>query len=120
MGILDQSVLDQFEELQMDGEPDILLEVIDSFLETSPKRILDIENAVKSMDLSVISSEAHGLKSSARTLGAMELGNLCQELEDVVRENKEPEEIIELLSKLKEAFGSVVIEFKRIKTKRSS
>jgi CheY-like chemotaxis protein len=80
--LINQATLAQFDELQMEGQPDILIEIIESFLKTSPKRVDQIVSFLESGDFEGSAREAHSLKSSANTLGAEELGKLCQRIED--------------------------------------
>ena len=81
--MIELSVLNQLEELQSDGEPDIIIEVIDLFLTTSLERVEAIQKFSEKDDRMSASRQAHALKSSAKTLGALELGDLCQKIEDL-------------------------------------
>ncbi len=80
--MLDKNVLEQLDELQKDGTPDIVLELINSFFKTSPKHIEIILECLAGQDLSGAARRAHTLKASAQIFGANELENNCQEIED--------------------------------------
>lgn len=79
---IDQRTIDDYDDLQMEGEPDILIQLIDSFLETSKQRMHAIEHFMHSEQLTKVKKEAHTLKSSAYSVGAVKLGDLCQVMSD--------------------------------------
>lgn len=81
--VIDENILLKLEALQEVGEPDIIVELIQSFLKQTPSRISNIATGLASNDLETCYDEAHTIKSSARTMGAMYLGDLCQQLEDL-------------------------------------
>ena len=100
----------------MEGKPDILIEVIDSFLKTSPKRIEDIFNFIAQKNVYGAAKEAHALKSGSQTLGALELSEICQKIENIKQTNNlnELEKSKELLE-IK--YKNVCDEFREIKLK---
>ena len=69
--------------LQEDGEPDFLLDLIDTLLNTTPQKLVNIDKFLANNDLMAASKESHSIKSSVRALGAEILGNKCQSLEDL-------------------------------------
>jgi two-component system, sensor histidine kinase len=81
--IIDETILLKLEALQEEGETDIVVELIQSFLKQTPSRISNIATGLASGDLETCYDEAHTIKSSARTMGALYLGELCQKLEDL-------------------------------------
>ncbi|MGH6820486.1 MAG: response regulator, partial [Methylocella sp.] len=78
---LDTGALQRIEALQREGTPNIVVKVLDMYLENSPKLVNDIEQAVQRHDTAVLHLTAHTLKSSSATLGATALAELCKELE---------------------------------------
>ncbi len=64
-----------------------------------------------------IAREVHALKSSAFTLGALELGNLCQQLEDM-GDSKNVEKLQVVLQELKLHFEQALKELKMIRAER--
>jgi signal transduction histidine kinase/ActR/RegA family two-component response regulator/HPt (histidine-containing phosphotransfer) domain-containing protein len=82
--ILDQSVLDGF--LQMAG-PEVavvlLRELLDAYSEDVPQRLVDIEEAIAQTNSEALRQSAHALRSSSINLGAVEVGELCRELEQM-------------------------------------
>jgi CheY-like chemotaxis protein len=81
--IIDENILLKLEALQEFGEPDIIVELIHSFLKQTPSRISNIATGLATNDLETCYDEAHTIKSSARTMGAWQLGELCQQMEDL-------------------------------------
>ena len=80
--VIERSILNQLNDLQTSSGPDIFIELIDTFLQTTPQRIKKISDCIEGKDILGASREAHALKSSAQILGAKRLGELCQQLEN--------------------------------------
>lgn len=59
-----------------------LKDVLESFLEDSPKLLKGMEQGLISQDLEEIERNAHTLKSSSRLFGAEAFAQQCQVLED--------------------------------------
>ena len=81
--LISEETLSQFDVLQMAGQPDIYIEVIDSFLKSSRQRIEALRKHIETKDMLNVEHEAHSLRSSALTLGAIDLGVKCQLIEDI-------------------------------------
>lgn len=78
---VDISVLTSFEEVHVDGEPDLVVELIDLYLADVPQRLDEMRNALTFSDAESVRAVAHGLKGSSSSLGAGKLAMLCEELE---------------------------------------
>lgn len=78
---VDLKVLTSFEEVQMEGEPDLIVELIDLYLEDAPRRIAALREALAAMDESGLKRAAHTLKGSSANLGARRVAELCSQLE---------------------------------------
>jgi signal transduction histidine kinase/ActR/RegA family two-component response regulator/HPt (histidine-containing phosphotransfer) domain-containing protein len=82
--ILDRSVLDGF--LQMAGPEvavELLRELLEAYSEDVPQRLVDIETAIAQSNPEALRQSAHALRSSSINLGAVEVGELCRELEQI-------------------------------------
>ena len=82
--ILDQSILDGF--LQMAGPEmaaDLLHELLDAYAEDVPQRLVAIERAIAQSDPEALRQAAHALRSGSINLGAVQVGQLCRELEQM-------------------------------------
>jgi PAS domain S-box-containing protein len=64
-------------------------QLLDKFLINAPQRIAAIIQAQTQGTIDTVAREAHTLKSAARTVGAMALGELCQDLESAAKAGSE-------------------------------
>jgi HPt (histidine-containing phosphotransfer) domain-containing protein len=80
---VDQAVLLGLGDFQVPGEEDTVARLIELFLRETPARLADIRAALESGDAPSLERAAHALKSSAGTLGAYVLRDLCAQLEDL-------------------------------------
>jgi CheY-like chemotaxis protein len=78
---IDLSTLSALRELQSDGGPDILGDVIRTFLENSPRILASARQALAAGDAARLSGAAHSLKGSCGNFGAKHLAKLCDTLE---------------------------------------
>jgi HPt (histidine-containing phosphotransfer) domain-containing protein len=78
-------VLEDFRQLQEEGQPDVVVEFIDLFLGDLPARREAIRAALRDGDVEQVRAAAHALKSSAAYIGAGELARLCKEVELAAR-----------------------------------
>lgn len=78
---IDFGILDELRSLQGEDEPDIVAEVVELFLEDSPRRVAAIRAAAAARDPRQLGREAHGLKGSSANVGAVHLRSLCERLE---------------------------------------
>ena len=81
--IVDQTALAGIRALQRSGQPDIVVRVVTSYLETSPDIVERIRSAVRSQNAAELRAAAHRLKSSSAQLGAMAVSADCRELEQM-------------------------------------
>jgi HPt (histidine-containing phosphotransfer) domain-containing protein len=80
---LDRSVLEGLRALQGEGEPDIVAELAQLFLEEdAPPRLASLRKAVEDGDASSVEQEAHALKGSCGNMGAWRMDELCAELQE--------------------------------------
>jgi len=80
---VDMAVLTSFEEAQLDGVPDLIVELIDLYLEDAPHRLAAIEEALTRKDQRALKQAAHCLKGSSANLGALQVALICEELERI-------------------------------------
>lgn len=75
-------VLEQLrEELQLDGEPDVVTELIDLFLEDSPDLLENIRLDLDQGQTEELRQHAHAFKGMCRNLGIFEMAGLLAMLE---------------------------------------
>lgn len=103
---IDTSVISNLRALQSGIEPNLLAELIDSFLEDSVKRIELMRGAVASGDAKGLIRTAHALKGGSGTVGANRMAALCDLLEDRSREGSFEGTAV-LITALEEEFDRV-------------
>jgi len=78
---LGERALAQIRALQRSGAPDLLAKIIDLYLESAPKQLQQLQEAVAAGDGEALRQAAHSFKSSSANLGATHLAACCKELE---------------------------------------
>ena len=78
---IDMSVLLGFEEAQCEGEPDLIVELIDLYLADVPQQLSAMRDGVLKSDRDSLKRAAHTLKGSSANLGVNAVTVLCEELE---------------------------------------
>ncbi len=78
--ILDSAALDNLRLLQHEDDPDVLRQVVESFLDSSAELLATLRSGQSVVDLRLA---AHTLKSSCAAVGAVELARLCRTLESL-------------------------------------
>jgi HPt (histidine-containing phosphotransfer) domain-containing protein len=78
---VDLGVLAGLEGLQDEGEPSLVVELIDLYLEEAPRQLASMFEAEASADADALRRAAHSLKGSSASLGAFGAAALCGELE---------------------------------------
>ena len=79
--VIDQAALAGIRALQRPGQPDLVVRVLSSYLETSRDIVKRIRAAVESQNAVELRAAAHRLKSSSAQLGASAVADDCRELE---------------------------------------
>ncbi len=78
-GIIDLSILAKI----LGNHPDKIRKYVMMFLDLTQEALVEIETALAHEDMAALSALGHRTKSSARTVGAMGFGELCQALEQL-------------------------------------
>ena len=86
---LDTSVLEELRQYS-DEEQDLADELIELFLEDSPKQLLALQRAIQNADLGEVEKRSHRLKGSAGSIGAVRLREICEVLETTARAGTGP------------------------------
>jgi signal transduction histidine kinase/DNA-binding response OmpR family regulator/HPt (histidine-containing phosphotransfer) domain-containing protein len=84
-GLLDWSVLASLRELQAEGEPDILSELIELFITEVSAQLASLQMAVEAGDAHSVERIAHSIRGSCGNMGAVGMETLCIELEEMGR-----------------------------------
>ena len=78
---VDLALLASYEEIQLDGEPDLIVELIDLYLEDTPRRVAVMRASVTTRNWLSVKREAHSLRGSSGNLGGLRMARICEELE---------------------------------------
>lgn len=84
---VDLAVLTTFDEAQLDGEPDLIVELIDLYLEEASKLLAGMREAVAKKDELPIKQAAHSLRGSSGNLGILQMALMCREVEHMKSDN---------------------------------
>ena len=103
--VLDQSVLEDLFALEDSGQPGLLKELVDYYVESTPQQIEQIRLAVAEKDCKRLERAAHALKGSSNSLGMKQLASLFLELEMKGRANS-LDGIENILGQLEPAFAT--------------
>lgn len=101
---IDHSVLRRLEEDVADGNPEIMLELIDIFLLDSGRHIDEIARDWEKREFRKIEMAAHSIKSSSATFGAMALSALSAQTEQLAHA-RQSEGMAEMLRSLHAEFA---------------
>jgi len=81
---IDKQVWDDLRSLQMDGEPNLLKDVLNAYLDDAPERIDEMTSGLAKLDREAVREAAHSLKGSSANVGAVRMFRLCADLERAV------------------------------------
>jgi len=115
--VVDSGVLLGLEEAQVEGEPDLIVELIDLYAEDTPRRLAAIQSAWAAGDLSALRRAAHGLRGSSASLGARRVELLCEKLERLPGEDL-PQGSAMLLTCLDDELARVRLAFAGERSRR--
>jgi CheY-like chemotaxis protein len=73
---------------RLDGDEDLLNELVELFLENAPKVMEELKQALKEKDLSLIKVKAHTMKGSSGNVSADAINSLASEIENLAKNGK--------------------------------
>jgi two-component system, sensor histidine kinase and response regulator len=78
---LDPAVLETLRSLQEEGEPDLLAELAEMFLDDAALQLEGLREAIGEADAQKVRGISHALKGSSGNMGATRVSEVCAELE---------------------------------------
>ena len=78
---VDLDILRSYEKIQLDGEPDLIVELIDLYLEDARRRLAVMKLWLAKRNWLSLKREAHSLRGSSGNLGALQMVLICDEIE---------------------------------------
>lgn len=114
---VDIALLSAFEDMQLDGKPDLIVELIDLYLEDAPQRLEAIKAAAASKDGMLLKRSAHGLKGGSASLGVLRVAGICRDLEQPDCQDS-PERVDALVKSLEEEFTTAHETLEAVRRRR--
>jgi HPt (histidine-containing phosphotransfer) domain-containing protein len=112
-GVLDPDVVERLRQLTPPGEPDVLREILNLFLDEVPKKIDSLRLALTSGDAATLQRAAHSLKGSSGNIGARAMYEVCRQLDDRAK-SEELARLQPLVEALQAEYGKVESEIRRL------
>ena len=78
---IDYKVLDSLGQLQREGRPDIVQEMIHLFFKAAGDLLKDLKEGAANGDAALLHHASHALRSASANVGAVILSSRCKELE---------------------------------------
>jgi two-component system sensor histidine kinase/response regulator len=103
---LDEWALAGLRELQQEGDPDLVKELVVLFLDDAPSQLAALRGAIEEEDADSVERIAHTLKGSSGSMGAKKMAEICGELQNVGASG-DPARAPRLFERLEEEFGRV-------------
>ena len=113
--VLAPAVIESLRQLTPPGEPDVLQEVLQMFLDEVPPRMDRLRNAVTAGNIQEVYRTAHSLKGSAGNIGAQAMFEICRQL-DGIGKSGGLAAAGPLIDALDAEFGKVEEEIRRLTT----
>ena len=79
--VLDHAVLDELLSFADDGDPELLVDLIQMFLEDGPSKVEAVSQGLATGDFDMAERAAHSLKGSSGNLGARIVQEICEQLQ---------------------------------------
>jgi HPt (histidine-containing phosphotransfer) domain-containing protein len=78
---VDLSVLTSFDDPELGGEPDLIVELIDLYQEEAGKLVETIRTGLQNNDWPMVKRAAHSLRGSSSNLGILQMALISDDLE---------------------------------------
>ena len=110
---LDPKVIDGLRQLTAAGEPNVLAEILQLFLDEVPKKIRALQATIDAGDGAEAARLAHSLRGSAGNIGASSMMDACRRIEDLARAG-DLAAVTQLLPGLTSEYHRVELEIKHL------
>ncbi|MBI3556959.1 MAG: response regulator [Deltaproteobacteria bacterium] len=112
---LDHEYIRQLQDLTADGKPDLFVEVSDIYMHAAADRVEKIKTAFARNDFEALSREAHGMRSTAFSVGARLMSEICENLERLAKNGGPHRSKAELLRALEFEHDEVLRELRLLR-----
>jgi len=113
MALLDAETVAGLRALESDSEPGLLKTLCETFTADAEKRFAAMKTALAEDKADVAGREAHALKSSSASLGALGMSTLCKEFEAIAKEGRPAAELVPLLARIETEWPALKTELQR-------
>ena len=117
--VLDMSVVEELLSFSDDGDPELLMDLIQMFLEDGPAKVAAVQEGLAAGDFEKAERAAHSLKGSSGNLGARGLQNVCEELQLATRYHK-LDDSKRLAPQLTQRFAEAEVALKKLQASYQS
>jgi HPt (histidine-containing phosphotransfer) domain-containing protein len=97
--LIDESVMAEFKQFMGDEADDMVKELFELYLKSTPGVIEVIGSDIRANDYEALKKHVHGLKGSSAQLGFSGISGLCRKIEIAIQEEKF-DEIFSLFEKM--------------------
>jgi HPt (histidine-containing phosphotransfer) domain-containing protein len=97
--LIDESVMAEFKQFMGDEADDMVKELFELYLKSTPGVIKTIGSDIRANDYEALKKHVHGLKGSSAQMGFLGISGLCRKIEIAVQEEKF-EEIFPMFEKM--------------------
>jgi HPt (histidine-containing phosphotransfer) domain-containing protein len=111
--MIDIKVIEELERLPSDDGGNLLEQFAEMFFENYPKSVEKMRRLLAESQISLLSKEAHTIKSNCGSIGALDLFDLARRVEELARSN-DISEIAGLLDRMRDQYIPVKEELSRI------
>ncbi len=67
------------------GDPELLQEILEYFMEMAPQQLDDLQAAVAAQDTAAVDLQAHSMKGGSANVGAVRLAAVARDLEQLAK-----------------------------------
>ncbi|AFZ58647.1 response regulator [Anabaena cylindrica FACHB-243] len=105
--VIDHSILEDLRNMAGSEGDRLIAELIQVYLEDAPARIQAIQDALTSENITNLKKMAHALRSPSVSIGAVNLGKICETLEDTAQ-HLSLAQITDLVNRIKSEYQNVI------------
>ncbi len=114
--ILDMEVIDELLSLTGDGDPELLLDLINMFMEDAPSKVEAIHQGMGKKDWEQIARAAHSLMGSSGNLGIHQVQHTCNSLQRVDSGNT-PDDLEGMVQSLDKHLGEAIAALEDLRSR---
>ena len=103
--VINEKVFNDLKSIEINSEDKIVKEIFELFINSSSQKLERLQEYADTGDLKAYNAEIHSLKSSALTIGALRLAELC---DDLVKKNDSEIESTMTIYKIKTEINKII------------